>query len=206
MSQILEKKGFTVYVTHSNRKAVGLDDVDTPDVIVVDGRSPGVNGQKTCASVRRKFEGVPILSIVDKGKNTSEIDADEHLVAPVTSRKLISRIKKLLQNRKKRILRVGDLTLDLDRRRVSRGDKEHKLTPKELKLLQVLMSNPGKLLSRKVLMREVWETDYLGDTRTLDVHVRWVRVKIEKNPSSPVYLKTVRGVGYRFDVPSQEDG
>lgn len=206
LSQTLEKRGYRVRVTHNNRKAARLTRAEMPDVIVVDGRSSGIDGRKTCQMMRRKFERVPILCIVDKGGTTSEIDADDHLVAPVTSRKLIGRIKKLLQIKRQRFLRVGGLTLDLDRRRVSRGDKEHKLTPKEFSLLRLLMSNPGQLLSRKVLMNKVWETDYMGDTRTLDVHVRWVREKIEENPSAPVYLRTVRGVGYRFDAPGQGPG
>ena len=98
------------------------------------------------------------------------------------------------------LLRVGDLTLNLESRHLTKGGLTYKLTPKECELLEVFMSNEGKVLTRRFLMKRVWETDYLGDTRTLDVHIRWLREKIEDDPSAPLYLRTVRGVGYRFEV------
>ena len=101
-------------------------------------------------------------------------------------------------------LRVGGLALDLDRRSVTPRDGEEKrLTPKECALLYAFMNRGGEVLTRRYLMKEVWETDYLGDTRTLDVHVRWLREKIEEEASEPIYLRTVRGVGYRFEVPKK---
>lgn len=100
-----------------------------------------------------------------------------------------------------RRLRAGDLTLDLDERCVIKNGLAKHLTFKECALLKTLMKNGGKVLTRKRLMKEVWDTDYLGDTRTLDVHIRWIRKKIEDNPGEPVLLRTVRGVGYRFEIP-----
>jgi len=97
-----------------------------------------------------------------------------------------------------RLLCVEGLTLDLEKNQVTKGGDVRKLTPKQCRLLEVFMNNPKKVLSRKFLMREGWETDYMGDTRTLDVHIRWLREKIEDDPSHPLYLQTVRGVGYRF--------
>jgi len=97
-----------------------------------------------------------------------------------------------------RLLCVEGLTLDLEKNQVTKGGEVRKLTPKQCRLLEVFMNNPKKVLSRKFLMQEVWETDYMGDTRTLDVHIRWLREKIEDDPSHPLYLQTVRGVGYRF--------
>jgi len=104
----------------------------------------------------------------------------------------------LARNKSSQILRVAGLTLDLESRQVLSCSGIHKLTHKECRLLEVFMRNPGKALSRKLLMKEVWETDYIGDTRTLDVHVRWLREKIEEDPGNPVLLRTVRGAGYRF--------
>ncbi len=99
-------------------------------------------------------------------------------------------------------LKSGDLTLDLEKRRASKkGRNPVRLTPKECALLTAFMRNGGEVLSREFLMKEVWDTDYLGDTRTLDVHICWLRRKIEKDPRRPIYLRTVRGVGYRFEVP-----
>jgi DNA-binding response OmpR family regulator len=98
-------------------------------------------------------------------------------------------------------LKAGKLHLDLETRSLRRGKRVQQLTPKECTLLEVFMNNGGEVLTRKFLMKHVWETDYLGDTRTLDVHIRWLRQKIENNPSEPVLLRTVRGVGYRFEIP-----
>ena len=99
-----------------------------------------------------------------------------------------------------RQLRAGDLTLDLDKRCVVKDGTPVHLTFKECALLEILIRNGGEVLTRKQLMREVWDTDYLGDTRTLDVHIRWLRTKVEENPSEPVLIRTVRGVGYRFEM------
>jgi len=101
-------------------------------------------------------------------------------------------------------LRAGDLTLDLDRRCVIKNGVEKHLTFKECALLKLFMNNGGEVLTRKRLMMEVWDTDYLGDTRTLDVHIRWLREKIEDSPSEPSFLRNVRGVGYRFEVQKRK--
>lgn len=99
-----------------------------------------------------------------------------------------------------KILRSGNLSLNLENRQLTKGKESKRLTPKECKLLETFISNGGEVLTRKFLMKEVWETDFLDDTRTLDVHIRWLREKIEDDPSNPVYLRTVRGVGYRFEA------
>jgi len=105
-----------------------------------------------------------------------------------------------VESRERRQLRIKDWTLDLDNRQVFTGNGAQKLTPQLCRLLEVFMRNPDKILSRKCLMKEVWETDYIGDTRTLEVHICWLRKKLEDNPHHPCYLRTVRGVGYRFSL------
>ena len=105
------------------------------------------------------------------------------------------------RKRKARDLQAGGISLDLENRCVTKGKVTVRLTPKECALLHALMKNGGVVLTRKFIMKEVWDTDWTEDTRTLDVHIRWLREKIEDNPSKPVYLRTVRGVGYRFEVP-----
>lgn len=99
-----------------------------------------------------------------------------------------------------KILRSGDLSLNLENCQLTKGNENRRLTPKECKLLEIFISNRGEVLTRKFLMKEVWETNFLEDTRTLDVHIRWLREKIEDDPSNPLYLRTVRGVGYRFEA------
>jgi DNA-binding response OmpR family regulator len=145
---------------------------------------------------------IPIILILrEDEKDDDVVEAMFVLVPPFTSRKLFNRIGMILKSDEGKILRVGGLTLKLGTRCVNNGRREWRLTPKELELLKVLMRSPGRVLSRQFLMKKVWKTDYMGDTRTLDVHIRWLREKIEENPSSPVYLHTIRGVGYRFDMP-----
>lgn len=201
----LEKKGYTVSTVRSRKKALEQVDVDKPDLIILDATSPRLDGGRTCQALRQKVGEVPIILIHEEGNDSGQAEADFYLAAPFTFRKLANRIKRAIRSGEQsgETLQVGDLILDLDRRSVTRGEEKHDLTPKQSELLETFMRNRGKVLSRKFLMKNVWETDYLGDTRTLDVHVRWIREKIEENPSSPVHLCTVRGVGYIFDVPEQ---
>jgi len=174
-----------------------------PDLIILDATSPRLDGGRTCQALRQKVGEVPIILISKEGNDSGQAEADFHLIAPFTFRKLANRAKRAVQSGEQsgETLQVGGLVLHFGWRSVTRGREKHQLTPKEHRLLEVFMRNPGKVLSRKFLMKNVWDTDFLGDTRTLDVHVRWIREKIEENPSSPVYLRTVRGVGYRFEVP-----
>jgi len=201
----LEKKGYTVSAVRSRKKALEQVGADQPGLIILDATSSRLDGGRTCQALRQKVGEVPIILIREEGDDSGQAEADFHLTAPFTFRKLANRIRRVVQSNEQsgETLQVGGLILNLDRRLVTRGEKKHQLTPKEFDLLETFMRNPGKVLSRKFLMKNVWDTDYLGDTRTLDVHVRWIREKIEQNPSSPVYLCTVRGVGYRFEVPEQ---
>lgn len=204
----LEKKGYIVLTVHSRKKALEQVGADKPDLIILDATSPRLDGGRTCQALRQKMGEVPIILIHEEGNHSGQAEADFHLTTPFTFRKLANRITRIVQSNEQsgEILQVGDLILNLDRRSVTRGNKRHQLTPKEFRLLEIFVRNPGKVLSRKFLMKNVWDTDYLGDTRTLDVHVRWIREKIEEDPSSPVYLCTIRGVGYRFEVPEQTSG
>lgn len=201
----LETKGYVVSAVRSRKKALEQVGADKPDLIILDATSPRLDGGRTCQALRQKVGEVPIILISKEGNASGHTEADFHLNAPFTFRKLVNRIKRATHHSEEsgETLQVGDLVLHFDMRSVTRGKARYQLTPKEFKLLEVFMRNPGKVLSRKFLMKNVWETDYVGDTRTLDVHVRWLREKIEEDPSSPVYLCTIRGVGYRFEVPEQ---
>jgi DNA-binding response OmpR family regulator len=204
----LEKREYIVSAVHSRKKALVQIGAAKPDLVIVDATSPKLDGGRTCQALRQKMGEVPIILIHEEGNDSGQAEADFHLTAPFTFRKLANRIKRAVQGSQQsgEPLQVGGLILHLGRRSVTRGRRKYQLTPKELKLLETFMQNPGRVLSRKFLMKNVWETDYVGDTRTLDVHVRWLREKIEENPSSPVRLCTVRGVGYRFEVPEETSG
>jgi DNA-binding response OmpR family regulator len=201
----LERKGYIVSTVRSRKKALEQVGADQPDLMVLDATSPKLDGGRTCQALRQKVGEVPIILIREEGNDSGQAEADFYLTAPFTFRKLANRIKKAVRSSEQggETLQVGGLILNLDRRSVVRGEKKYDLTPKQFELLETFMRHPGKVLSRKFLMKNVWDTDYLGDTRTLDVHVRWIREKIEENPSSPLYLCTIRGVGYRFEVPEQ---
>ena len=174
---------------------------DWPDLIVVNACASLINVDEICQVLDETQLGFPRL-IVSHDEAHNHLSADAHLSVPFSPRKLTYRIKKALGDQSNRFLRVGDVTLDGLKRQVQRGGRIAHLTPKEFKLLRLLMQHAGEVLNRRTIMKEVWETDYLGDTRTLDVHIRWVREKLEDNPSRPQYVITVRGVGYRFSPPT----
>lgn len=202
----LERKGYSISIVRSRKKALEQVEVEKPDLIILDATSPRLDGRRTCQALRQKVGEVPIILIHEAGNDSGQAEADFHLTVPFTFRKLANCIKRVarISEQNGTTLQVGKLVLNLDRHLVIKGAKRYQLTPKASRLLETLMRHPGKVLSRKFLMKHVWDTDYLGDTRTLDVHVRWLREKIEEDPGSPVYLCTVRGVGYRFEVPEQD--
>ncbi|MFQ5811577.1 MAG: response regulator transcription factor [Anaerolineae bacterium] len=204
--QYLEKKGYAVSLACSKQKAVQQATSETPDLIILNATSSKLDGPEICRALHEEIEEIPIILILAKGERGDDIvGATVILTPPFTSRKLFNRIRRVLKSNQGEIMQVGGLTLSLGSRCVSRGSKgaERSLTPKEFGLLRVFMRSPGRVLSRKFLMKKVWKTDYLGDTRTLDVHICWLREKIERNPGSPTYLHTVRAVGYRFDIPEE---
>ncbi len=200
----LEKKGYAVLLANNEQKAVQQATAEMPDLIILNATSPKIDGRKICRALHDKVSEIPIILILAEGeKDPNVMEATFVLAPPFTARKLFNRIRMVLKSDEGEILQAGGLTLKLGTRSVNNGRREWRLTPKELELLKVFMRSPGRVLSRKFLMKKVWKTEYVGDTRTLDVHIRWLREKIEENPSSPVYLRTVRGVGYRFDIPGE---
>lgn len=167
------------------------------DVVVLDVATPDADAERDGARFRRSRHLVLFMVVAASPAPWARV-ADSHLSPPVTVRKLMHRIRKFLQGGAG-ILNQGDVTLDLRERKVLCGESEHKLTPRLCALLAYLMRHPGRDLSRKEIMRAVWDTEYMGDTRTLDVHIHWLRRAVEPNPRSPLHILTVRGVGYRFE-------
>jgi DNA-binding response OmpR family regulator len=189
-----------------------LDDIpsDAPDPVdlgLIDV-SCGRDGTLYCEAFHKMYPLLPIVLLVDEDAHVSnecqKLTCGNVLEWPFTARTIVDRVTRLLDRQQRGVLKAGRLTLNLQTRCVSYGDVTHRLTPKQCALLQVFMVHEGTTLTRRFLMSTVWNTDYMGDTRTLDVHVRWLRERIEDNPSNPQYLRTVRGVGYRFGVPAQE--
>ena len=182
-------------------------DLSTIDLTIIDV-SCGRDGTAYCQAISQACPYRPLILLVDEDARVSaecqKLTCGNVLQLPFTSRKVTNRVVKLLNHREGSVLRVGGLTLNLQTRCVHHRNATHRLTPKQTELLQVFMEHAGQTLTRKFLMATVWNTDYMGDTRTLDVHVRWLREKIEDNPSAPKYLRTVRGIGYRFGSPSDD--
>ncbi len=202
LAPVLEKKGYRVLVHHKVEGALNSAQKDEPDLIVLDAASMQASGARMARALRSGLNGVPILLVSPKGTDTETIQgASVVLVQPFTPRKLINRVTRLLPGDSRYLLEVGPVRLNLAQRTVRCLGRESRLTPKEARLLEVFLQSPGKLLTRAALIRQVWHTDYTGDTRTLDVHMSWLRRAIEPDPREPRFLKTIRGSGYRFDLP-----
>jgi DNA-binding response OmpR family regulator len=198
----LERKGHQVTVAHTQRQAMGRTRSLHPDLLVMDVASFGGNGYKVSEAVRGRLDGVPTILLLEKGHGSAGADAEAFMTPPFTSRKLLYRVRKVAETLTSREIQAGPLALDPDTKMLRKDNAITPLRPKEATLLAFFMSNEGKVLSRQEIMREVWETNYFGDTRTLSVHVRWLRLKIEDDPNAPRFLRTIRGVGYRFEASS----
>ncbi|HLA87722.1 MAG TPA: response regulator transcription factor [Anaerolineales bacterium] len=196
----LQKKGFDVHIAQNGSKAVALLKDISPSLVIINAPSLRSTGLRICQSVREKDAKLPIILILEDGKEVSKDTADAVLTLPFTVQKLVNRIKPLLPGDGKNVLHVGPIRLDLEKRRVRCLGKSTKLTPRLVTLLHLLMDKHGEVVEREPLFKKVWETNYTGDTRTLDVHISWLRRAIELDPVNPKFLKTIRGVGYRLDI------
>jgi DNA-binding response OmpR family regulator len=176
-----------------------------PHVIVLDAVSMRTPGDRICRTLQENFLSTPIIHLHPGPKQSADSPADAVLYPPFSSsRKLINCIERLITLSEDEIITCGPFALNIPRRMLITPGQETQLTPKVALLVALFMSHPGETLDRKTIMEAVWNTDYLGDTRTLDVHIRWIRTAIEANPGKPVYLKTVRGIGYRFEVVDKQ--
>ena len=197
----LRKKGFTVDVVSSGNQALlRLEQKSSIDAVIVNAASLRTSGKRICQSLREKAEKLPILLILDPETIIEDSSANITLHLPFTAQKLINRIRNLLPSDGKNIIQAGQIYLDTENHTVWCLGRQNRLTPRLVTLLRILMDNRGEVVERKSLFSKVWETNYTDDTRTLDVHISWLRRAIEVDPDHPRFLRTVRGVGYRLDV------
>jgi len=197
----LRKKGIIVETASSGDEALSRFLDFDPDLVIINAASLRTSGKRTSRSLRAKAQGVPILLILAADQlGVSDPNVDVILNLPFTSRKLLNRIKPLIPGDGGILLHIGPVRLDMERKRVRCLGREATLTPRLAQLLKFFLEHPGAVLERGHLFREVWNTEYTGDTRTLDVHMSWLRKAIEENPREPRLLKTIRGLGYRFDL------
>lgn len=209
-----ERSGYQVTVANDGHAGLSLALVEKPDVIVLDVMMPGLDGWQVCQAVRQ-HSAIPIIMLtalddsMDRIKGL-ELGADDYLVKPFGYKELEAHVRAMLRrvrldqgHQLPQRISIGEITIDLEAHTVTRLGKELVMRQKEFEILSLLMTNPGKVVTRERLFDEVWGTDWLGDTRTLDVHMSWLRAKLESDPANPIYLQTVRGVGYRFNDPEQ---
>lgn len=197
----LRNKGFIVELVSSGSEALArLTDGFAPELIVVNAATLRTSGKRICKSLREKAADLPILLIINEDRNVEKMDADAILSLPFTAQKLVNRIRHLLPGDGKDSIHAGPIRLDIEKRMVRCSGKQARLTPRLVHLLKALIEHRGEVIERKALFSKVWETNYTDDTRTLDVHVSWLRQAIEAEPDDPQFLKTIRGVGYRLDV------
>lgn len=195
----LVRRKYEVVRVTTTRQAIKQARLTRPDLIVLDSTTQRIDGIRICRELRMQLKDAIILLLLQTDTKTEiTADADFILHEPFTPRKLLNRIARMLPGEQQDILQVGEITLNLTNRCVRTGKQEYQLTPKQSQLLALFMRQPDEVVSRRVLMKNVWDTDYMGDTRTLDVHIRWLREIIEADPSQPCNLVTVRGVGYKL--------
>ncbi len=204
LAPVLIRAGYQVSVVHSGRAALKRVATERPHLIIYDARLMRSTGVRTCRTLRQRLDDVPLIHCRAPEQELDEAaEAQIYLEYPCTPRKLLNRVKALLpaNDDEGRILRLNGIVLYRDKSAVNiRGQGDQMLTPKMLRLLEEFMTHPDQVLTRLQLMQSVWKTDYVDDTRTLDVHVRWLRRLIEEDPANPRRLLTVRGQGYIFHV------
>ena len=204
---LLSKEGFEVAVAENGPKALELFGRDGADLILLDLMLPGLSGTEVCRQIRLKSP-VPIIMLTAKESEVDkvvglELGADDYVTKPYSSRELIARIRAVLRRNSEvpesiGTLNEGPVRMDIERHIVLVNSLPISLPLKEFELLEFLMRNSGRVLTRNQLIDRVWGSDYVGDTKTLDVHIKRLRSKIERDPAQPEYILTVRGLGYKF--------
>jgi DNA-binding response OmpR family regulator len=205
---VLTQEGFLTLLAHDGLRAIQLVETEKPDLIILDLMMPGLDGYEVCRRLRSNDRKTPILMLTAR---TSEIDtvvglelgANDYIAKPVRLRELVARVKAHLRETpgipsSSQQVRVGNLSIDMESRTVTVGDQIIDLTFKEFELLAALAKHPNRVFTRDQLFAQVWGSDFLGESRTVDVHIRYLREKLEEVPSQPKRILTVRGVGYRL--------
>lgn len=210
ISFLLSKEGFDVAVAASGPAAIESFDKSGADLILLDLMLPGLSGTEVCRQIRTK-SSVPIIMLTAKDSEIDkvvglELGADDYVTKPYSSRELIARIRAVLRRGELQdtdldgtTLEVGPVRMDTDRHIISVNGEVVAIPLKEFELLEFLMRNAGRVLTRVQLIDRVWGSDYVGDTKTLDVHIKRLRAKIEKDPANPEFIQTVRGMGYKME-------
>ncbi|MCX7711218.1 MAG: response regulator transcription factor [Clostridia bacterium] len=208
----LESAGYRVFTFESGESLLKEVKNTIPDLFILDIMLPGIDGLEICRQLRQnpRTKTVPVIMLTAKSEEFDkvlglELGADDYMTKPFSVRELVARVKAMFRRMtnaaptESEIITFGDITIDCTRREVTKGETLLELPLKEFELLKLLILNKGKVLSRDLLLEKIWGFDYYGETRTVDVHIRYLRQKIEDDDSNPVYIETIRGIGYRFN-------
>ena len=209
LSYVLGKEGFEVVVADTGDGAISTYDKIGADLVLLDLMLPGLSGTEVCKQLRSR-SNVPIIMLTAKDTEVDkvvglELGADDYVTKPYSKAELVARIRAVLRRQgesvetQDSILVAGPVHIDVERHQVKIDNNSVSLPLKEFELLEYLIRNTGRVLTRAQLIDRVWGSDYFGDTKTLDVHVKRLRAKIEKDPANPVYIQTIRGLGYKFE-------
>ena len=209
----LKREGFRVEVARDGKEALDIFDAVQPDLVLLDVMLPKISGIDVCRQLRKRSQ-VPIIMVTAKAAEIDtvvglEVGADDYITKPYRLRELVARMRAVLRRAPldrageltEDALTVGDVSLDPDQHEVMIRGESVSLPLKEFELLHLLLANAGRVLPRETLIDRVWGSDYVGDTKTLDVHVKRLRAKIEEDPSSPTKIVTIRGLGYKYERP-----
>ena len=209
LSYLLRKEGFEVSLASTGPDALTEFDRTGADIVLLDLMLPGLPGTEVCRRIRQ-VSNVPVIMVSAKDSEVDkvvglELGADDYVTKPYSPRELVARIRAVLRRGQEvepasSALEAGPVRMDVERHVVTVNGEETRLPLKEFELLEMFLRNPGRVLTRGQLIDRVWGTDYVGDTKTLDVHVKRLRAKIEPDPSAPTYLVTVRGLGYKLEA------
>jgi two-component system, OmpR family, response regulator RegX3 len=210
LAYMLRKEGFEVAIATTGPDALTEFDRNGADIVLLDLMLPGLPGTEVCRQIRTT-SSVPVIMVSAKDDEVDkvvglELGADDYVTKPYSPRELVARIRAVLRrgageaDSDESALEAGPVRMDVERHVVTVNGSEQRLPLKEFELLEMFLRNPGRVLTRGQLIDRVWGSDYVGDTKTLDVHVKRLRAKLEPNPSDPAYLVTVRGLGYKLDL------
>jgi two-component system response regulator RegX3 len=215
-SKALAREGFEPHVAATAARALALQESLEPDLILLDLHLPDGDGREVCRTIRAR-SGVPIIILTARGTEIDrivglELGADDYVVKPFSGAEVIARMRAVLRRAQpsaptddapEEPVTIGDLRVDLAARRATLAGEELQLSRKEFDLLAELVRNAGRVVTREALMDRVWDENWFGSTKTLDVHVRWLRGKLGETAENATYLQTVRGVGFRFRAPEE---
>jgi two-component system response regulator RegX3 len=209
LAYVLGKEGFEVTVADTGDGAIAAFDKGGADLVLLDLMLPGLSGTEVCKQLRSRSD-VPIIMLTAKDTEVDkvvglELGADDYVTKPYSKAELVARIRAVLRrqgdnsNTPEGVITAGPVRIDVERHQVNINDQLVSLPLKEFELLEFLVRNSGRVLTRSQLIDRVWGSDYFGDTKTLDVHVKRLRAKIEKDPANPTFIQTIRGLGYKFE-------